>query len=254
VRAAEQPDMLAAFSELGPVTFNAIKPDVQAPGVHVIAAIANDGSAGGAALVGMKDGTSMANAHTTGSGALLLGQHPDWAPLEVRSALMMTAQETGLTKPDGITPSDWFDRGSGRLQDYAAARAGLVLNETMAKFTAANPASGGNPATLNLATMQNASCIQACTFTRTFRSTQNHTVTWTAHVQAGPSPGFAAVTVSPSTFPVKALALSGPVTFTIDASKLSADGIFHFAEVVLTPSDNQLPPLHLNLAVAVPAP
>jgi hypothetical protein len=253
VRAAEQPDMLAAFSELGPVSFNVIKPDMQSPGVNIIAAVENDGTAGGAQLVGMKNGTSMAAAHTTGSGALLLGLHPSWTPLEVKSALMMTAQETGLTKADGVTPSDWFDRGAGRLRDDVAGNAGLVLHETMANFTAANPQTGGNPATLNLASMQNAACVQTCTFTRTFRSTQNHTVTWTSHVQAGPNPGFAAVTVSPSTFPVKALALNGPVTFTVNASQLAADGTFHFAEVVLTPSDNQLPPLHLPLAVAVPA-
>src|SRR5439155_646324 len=81
-------------------------------------------------------GTSMATPHTTGSGALMMGLHTDWSPQEAKSALMMTALEAGLTKADGSTPSDFFDRGSGRLQDFPASKAGLVLNETGLNFTA----------------------------------------------------------------------------------------------------------------------
>jgi hypothetical protein len=190
----------------------------------------------------------------TGSGALLLGEHPDWTPLEAKSALMMTAKEIGLTKADGVTPSDYFDRGSGRLQDFLANNAGLVLNETEANLRAANPAAGGNPGTLNLASMTSAHCTTSCTFSRTFRSTQNHTVTWTASVNAGPGTGFTSVTVTPAKFSSAAAVTTAPISFKVDSHSFAADGKDHFAEVVLTADDSRLPPLHLPIAVAVPVP
>ena len=253
VRTAIKADVLAPFTLLGPARYDYIKPDLQAPGMHVIAASSNDGSATGPARVAMMDGTSMATAHTTGSGALLAGLHPDWTPLEIKSALMMTANESGLTKADGATLSNYFDRGAGRVQEFLAGRAGLVLNETGDRLTNANPAIGGDPGSLNLASMERAACVGACTFTRSFRSTQNHTVTWTARVVAGPGAGFTSVSMTPATLTLNAFAVSSAVTFRADTSKLAADGQFHFAEVVLTPDDSTLPPLHLPIAVAVPA-
>ena len=102
--------------------------------------------------------------------------------MEAKSALMMTAKEAGLTKANGTTPSDYFDRGSGRLQDFIASKSGLTLNETGLNFANADPAIGGDPSTLNLASMQMATCVTgsaaSCQFTRKFRSTQNHAVTW----------------------------------------------------------------------------
>lgn len=252
-RQPTQPDVLANFSLLGPADINVIKPDVQAPGVNILAAIANDGSAEGPDLVALYNGTSMATPHTTGSGALLMGLHPDWTPMETKSALMMTGKEAGLTKANATTPSDFFDRGSGRLQDYIASQAGLVLNESGLNFANADPALGGDPSTLNIASMQNASCIGTCAFTRKFRSTQDHTVTWTASVAPGPNSTFSAVTVSPSSFQIVAHG-TRPITFSVDTSTLPSNGVFNFAEVTLTASDPALPPLHLPVAVAVPPP
>ena len=253
-RLPTQPDVLADFSLLGPAYFDVIKPDVQAPGVNILAAVANDGTSNGPNLVALYDGTSMATPHTTGSGALLLGLHPGWTPAEAKSALMMTGKEAGLTKPDGTTPSDYFDRGSGRLQDFIASQAGLVLNETGLNFANADPAIGGDPTTLNIASMQNANCIYSCTFSRKFTSTQNQAVTWIASVANGPNPGINTVTVSPSTFTIGVAPARLPVTFTVDSSALPSDGSFHFAEVTLTPNVATLPPLHLTVAVSVPPP
>ncbi len=253
MRTAMKGDELAPFTLLGPANYDLVKPDLQAPGMHILATTSNDGSVTGAARVAMMDGTSMATAHLTGSGALLAGLHPDWSPLEIKSALMMTAKEVGLTKADGSTPSDYFDRGAGRVQEFLAGKAGLVLDETGDHLANADPWIGGDPSALNLASMQRAACTGACSFTRSFRSTQNHTVTWTASVVAGPRSGFTSVSVTPAKLTLSALAVSPAVTFRADASKLTADGAFHFAEVVLTADDPTLPPLHLPIAVAVPA-
>jgi hypothetical protein len=252
VRTATHADALSATSLLGPAPFDAIKPDVQAPGMSILAAMANDGSANGPNLVGMGNGTSMAAPHVTGSAALLMGMHPDWTVQEVKSALMMSAREAGLTKANGVTPSDYFDRGSGRIADFDAANAGLVLDETTQDFSAADPANGGDPGALNLASMQKAACASACSFTRYFHSTQNHTVTWTASVAKGSNAGFSTVTVSPSKFTLAAHAYSSAVVVRASSTALPADGSFHFAEIVLTPDDTKLSPLHLPVAVAVP--
>jgi len=252
-RTAMKGDELAPFTLIGPARYDFIKPDLQAPGMHILAASSNDGSATGPAQVAMMDGTSMATAHTTGSGALLAGLHPDWTPLEIKSALMMTAKESGLTKADGATPSDYFDRGAGRVQEFLAGKAGLVLDETGDHLASADPSNGGDPSSLNLASMERTACASACTFTRVFRSTQNHAVTWTASVVAGPAPGFTSVSVTPAKLTLNAFEVSRPVTFRAETSKVTADGKFHFAEVVLTADDPTLPPLNVPIAVVVPA-
>jgi hypothetical protein len=247
-------DVLANFSLPGPVAIDAIKPDLQAPGVHILAAVANDGMPGGPERVAVYDGTSMATPHVTGSAGLLFAAHPDWTPAEVKSALMMTAREAGLTKPDGVTPSDYFDRGSGRLQDFMAAHAGLVLNETGLNYDAANPVTGGDPGALNIASFQSHSCVSTagatCAFTRIFRSTQDHAVTWTVTYS-----GDAGLTIAPSVPDFSVIAHGKrPLTFSIDASGVAPDGSVHFAEILMTPDDARLPPLHLPVAVAVPPP
>ena len=250
-RQPQQPDMLAGFSLLGPVGINVIKPDVQAPGVDILAAIANDGSANGPNLVALYDGTSMATPHTTGSGALLSGLN-HWTPMEIKSALMMTAKEAGLTKADGVTLSDYFDRGSGRLQDFPASTAGLVLDENALDFSYADPSApqNGDPSTLNLASMQNLKCINSCSFTRTFTATANENVTWTVAL-TGDAGGN--TTSSVSNFTVAAGATQ-PVTLTVNTSSYLSDGANHFGEMTLTPSDPTLATLHLPIAVAVPPP
>ena len=250
-RLPQQPDELAGFSLLGPVDINMLKPDMEAPGVSILAAYSN---AGDPNVIGLLNGTSMATPHTTGSGALLMGLHPDWTPSEAKSALMMTAKEAGLTKADGTTASDYFDRGSGRLQDFVASKAGLVMDESGLNYANADPGAGGEPSSLNVASMQDAHCVTNCSFVRKFHSTQDHTVTWTASVAPGSDAGLA-ITVTPSSFPATAHHDTAPVTIAVNDSALASDGdLNHFAEIVLTPSDTSLTPLHLTMAIAMPAP
>jgi hypothetical protein len=256
-RQPQQPDVLAGFSLLGPAGIDVIKPDLEAPGVDILAAVANDGTANGPNLVDLYNGTSMATPHTTGSGALLLGLHPNWTPAEVKSALMMTAKESDVTKPDGITPADFYDRGSGRIQVDIASAAGLVLGETAQNYKLANPAATppGDPSTLNIASMQSSHCFTAtassCTFVRTFRSTSSTPTTWQTSV-TGALAGD--VTVTPASFTTSSAQDFQTLHITVDSSSLNADGNFNFGELVLTPSSATPHPLHLPISVAVPAP
>ena len=61
-----------------------------------------------------------------------------------------------------------------------AVRAGLVLDETALNYAAANPATGGDPATLNLPSLADRNCAGGCTFTRTFRNVDGRTQIWAA--------------------------------------------------------------------------
>ena len=260
-----QSDVLASFSLLGPSTSDVIKPDVQAPGVAILASVANDGSPDGPDHVAFYNGTSMATPHVTGTGALLLGLHPDWTPMEAKSALMMTAKATELSKQPNypqIVPSGFFDRGSGRIQAFVASQAGLVLNESGLNFSYADPANSANatyvaPSALNLASIQISSCITVaadhlsstptCTFTRLFRSTQDHTVTWTPSFT-----GDISATTTPSSFTAVAGVNRQPLQIKVNAGGYNSDANFHFGEMILTPSDAKLAPLHLPMAIKVP--
>jgi subtilisin family serine protease len=86
VGAVNKQDKLAHFSSRGPrVGDGAIKPDVTAPGVDIVAARSKDSVID--VPVGDQylrlSGTSMAAPHTAGAAALLLQEHPSWTPAEL---------------------------------------------------------------------------------------------------------------------------------------------------------------------------
>jgi subtilisin family serine protease len=58
-------------------------------------------------------GTSAATPHVAGAAALILQQHPDWTPEEVKEALMNSAFDLGA--PYGI-----YDQGAGQVDSLAA--------------------------------------------------------------------------------------------------------------------------------------
>ncbi|WP_026257438.1 S8 family peptidase [Actinopolymorpha alba] len=95
VGAVDKSDQLADFSSRGPRLGDyAIKPDITAPGVAIVAARA-DGTTMGTpvdARYTTASGTSMATPHVAGAAAILLQQHPDWDPGQLKSALVSTAR------------------------------------------------------------------------------------------------------------------------------------------------------------------
>lgn len=123
VGAVDKEDKLAPFSSRGPrVGDGAVKPDVTAPGVGIVAAKADKSIIG--TPVGdqylMLDGTSMATPHTAGAVALLAQQHPNWQARELKGALMASA------KP--AAGQSAFEQGAGRI-DVAKGISQSVITE-----------------------------------------------------------------------------------------------------------------------------
>jgi len=227
-------DVMAGFSSRGPnpdstLASSIIKPDVVAPGVDIFAAY-KDGIE--YASIG---GTSMSSPHAAGAGALLRALNPDWSPAEIQSALTLSAWDTGLFKEDEVTEADPFDRGAGRIDLSAAGQVGLVLDETTANYEDANPDAGGDPATLNLATLGNGLCLQQCTWTRDFRNVLDVDTTYTVTFDV---PTGMTMTATPMTFTVPAYGMQS-VDFEADASSL-AQGEWAFARAGLE-TDATLP-------------
>jgi subtilisin family serine protease len=131
---AEAPAM-AGFSSYGPALAGGgdlLKPDITAPGVDVIASVApTDANYGNDFAT--YSGTSMSAPHITGLAALLIGKHPDWSPMAVKSALMTTASQVDnkgkpIQWPFGdATPLNF---GAGHVTPAPAFDPGLVYDST----------------------------------------------------------------------------------------------------------------------------
>ncbi len=120
---------IAGFSSRGPTLAagsDMIKPDIAAPGVAVVAAVA-PGPNGGNDYNALS-GTSMSSPHVAGLGALVLGEKPQWHPSVVKSAIMTTA--TNVAAADGSEVTDPFVQGAGFVSPADMFTPGLVLPAT----------------------------------------------------------------------------------------------------------------------------
>jgi subtilisin family serine protease len=246
VPAVKQGDVLAGFSLRGPSALTSVtKPDITGPGVNIYAAVtASEGN------YGFLSGTSMSSPHLAGSAALIRAAQPTWTPAEVKSAIMLTAFTNGH-KEDLTTPWDPDDVGSGRVDLTKAAKTGLVMNETYANFVAADPATSGDPKTLNIPSARNLACDAGCDFTRTVRNTLATASNWTASVV---NPAELAVTVSPTTFTFAAGNTAATQALTIHGATTTDLTAPAFAEVVLHENGGQSPDLHMYVAIQGTAP
>ncbi|MBC9712673.1 S8 family serine peptidase [Streptomyces sp. TRM66268-LWL] len=105
IGAVDSTDTAAGFTSKGPrMGDNALKPDLSAPGVDILAARSSLIEGEGSYM--SISGTSMATPHVAGVAALLAEKHPDWTPRQLKDALMSTSKT--------LTDSP-YDLGAGRV-------------------------------------------------------------------------------------------------------------------------------------------
>ncbi|MFE9614011.1 S8 family serine peptidase [Streptomyces sp. NPDC006012] len=122
VGAVDSTDSVAYFSSQGPrVGDGALKPEITAPGVDVLAARSQYAPEGSGSYQTLS-GTSMAAPHVTGAAALLARTHPDLTGSQLKDLLTSTSV---------LTPQyDAFQAGSGRLDVAAASTASVFASAT----------------------------------------------------------------------------------------------------------------------------
>jgi len=124
VGAVSKSDALASFSSRGPRMDGAIKPDITAPGVDIVAARGADSGLPGESETSLS-GTSMAAPHVAGAAAILAQQHPDWTPAQLKGGLMTAARPL---------LGDAFAEGAGRLDVGRAVKQTLTASPASLSF------------------------------------------------------------------------------------------------------------------------
>ncbi|MDX3072856.1 S8 family serine peptidase [Streptomyces sp. MI02-7b] len=118
VGAVDSADTVADFSSRGPrFRDDALKPEVTAPGVDILAARSQYATFGSGPYATLS-GTSMATPHVAGVAALVAARHPDWSGATIKNALVSTAEPTPATPADA--------GGNGRVDAVAATGSALV--------------------------------------------------------------------------------------------------------------------------------
>ncbi|KAK4774452.1 hypothetical protein SAY86_009387 [Trapa natans] len=123
---------VASFSSRGPnpITLDILKPDITAPGVHILAAwsLANPISK----VIGDQrfapyniiSGTSMACPHASAVAAYVKSFHPTWSPAAIKSSLMTTAH----LMSQKINTDAEFAYGAGHIDPLRALNPGLIYD------------------------------------------------------------------------------------------------------------------------------
>ncbi|WP_327248113.1 S8 family serine peptidase [Streptomyces sp. NBC_01320] len=109
VGAVSKSELLAGFSSRGPRKGDfAVKPEITAPGVGIVAARAAGTSMGRPvdANYTSANGTSMATPHVAGAAAILAQRHPDWTAERLKQVLVSTAKQGSYTA---------YQQGGGRV-------------------------------------------------------------------------------------------------------------------------------------------
>ncbi|MEV0220066.1 S8 family serine peptidase [Streptomyces sp. NPDC050704] len=247
--------MIAGFSSGGPDPLSGgdlLKPDVTAPGVDIVAGTVPGGGNGAfKGEQGVMSGTSMSAPHVAGLALLIKAQHPDWSPMEVKSALMTTATTKdgagdAIKRSGSDNPATPLDYGAGHVVPNAAVNPGLVYDSTSADWTAyscslddhlAN-ADGSDacptarkidPSDLNYPTISVGDLVGKQTVTRTVTNVGSRTGVYTAKLQT--PPGYKAV-VSPKTLVV---APGASATYQVTFTRTSAAfGDWSYGSVLLS--------------------
>ncbi|GIE17417.1 serine protease [Winogradskya humida] len=201
VGAVDRDDQLADFSSRGPrIGDNAIKPEITAPGVEIVAARAAHDQIGGPAALpqySSLSGTSMATPHVAGAAAILTQQHPGWSPQQRKTVLMGAAKPTA-----GVNV---YGQGAGRVDVARAITQQVAVQEGTVSFqgglwphdddqpetkTVTYRNDGPDPVTLTLALSAPAAVFSVADTTLTVPAGGTATTTVTADTSADVADGF----------------------------------------------------------------
>jgi subtilisin family serine protease len=128
VAAVDDDDRVAGFSSVGPRVDGALKPDIAAPGVGIVAARAAGTTLGDPVddLHVAASGTSMAAPHVAGAAAVVQSARPDLTGQGLKEALMASTQP-------GQSNSVWQE-GSGRVWIPGALRQTVISDPPSLSF------------------------------------------------------------------------------------------------------------------------
>ncbi|MFF4252096.1 S8 family serine peptidase [Streptomyces sp. NPDC001663] len=116
IGAVDAEDLAAYFTSAGPrYGDNALKPDLSAPGVDILAARSQ--LTGGSGYYTSMSGTSMATPHVAGVAALLAEEHPDWTGARLKDALMSSSSQLDTSA---------YELGAGRVSVPGAVGAAVT--------------------------------------------------------------------------------------------------------------------------------
>ena len=147
VAAVDKSDTRAPFSSQGPLTrSHALKPDISAPGVDIVAAASQSVPGWTGGMYRSMDGTSMATPHVAGAAAIVHQQHPDWTGEQVKDALMSTSKKLADTP---------YSMGTGRVDVSAAVGSALTATGSVAAAVYTWPHSADDRATTRTVTYTN---------------------------------------------------------------------------------------------------
>jgi minor extracellular serine protease Vpr len=125
-------DILAGFSSRGPAMIGnriltEVKPDVVAPGVNVYSSILMT-SCSTPPCFAFFQGTSMATPHVAGAAALLKQLHPNWSPLQIKSALENTAKRPVGSSTNNAPLTNPMFQGGGRINLASVTQITATIN------------------------------------------------------------------------------------------------------------------------------
>lgn len=243
---------IAGFSSRGPAASDdsdLLKPDISAPGVSVLAAVAPPSNHG--RDYDLYSGTSMSAPHVAGLAALIQGEHPRWAPMQIKSAMMTTA--TDLKAADGKASKDLFAQGAGHVNAKAFLDPGLFVLSDWEQWYGYITGLGldtGVPAiepnAVNLPSLAEGHVMTSATLSRTFTSARKGS--WKVKVDV---PGFSSK-ASRSTVSAKRSGVDTKIDFTFERTTAPLSQ-WAFGHITLTGTTTVRLPVALR-PVSVKAP
>lgn len=243
---------VAGFSSRGPAgsdESDILKPDITAPGVSVLAAVAPPSNFD--RDFDLYSGTSMSSPHIAGLGAFLQALHPNWDPMQIKSAMMTTAGN--LKAEDGTRSRDLFGQGAGQVRPKKFLDPGLFVTSNQEEWLGYITGLGiptGVPAIapneVNMPSMAEGHVLTEVSFERRF--TASKVGTWDVSVNV---PGFDGSSSRPTLVSKR----KGDIeTLTFDFQRTTAPlGEWSFGYVTLTGPTTVRMPVALR-PVSVKAP